>query len=266
MNLLESRVALRPRPMSDLLDLAAPFCFANRRLLLPLALLVTAVGGLVAWLCRVKLGWDWDGVWLAVATYDLVTIGVYTQAAGDLLFRRAEDVRVAHVLGRFARRFPSYLVARLTQLLVLAVSAVLLVPLPIFAARSFFVGEAVLLESGAPLASLTRSSRLVLFRSFSCLGLALASLCAPFLFALAAELIGGSLVELVFQMGRPFGALFAGGGSAYAVVGVLLSAPFVAGASFLGYIDRRTRKEGWDIQLRFMALADAEDKNRSLAS
>jgi len=268
-NLLEARVALRPRPMSDLLDLAAPFCFANRRLILPLAMAVVAVGGLIAWVCRMKLGWDWDAVWLVVAGYDLLTIGLYTQAAGELLFRRAEDVSAGQVLGRFVRRFPAYLVARVVQVFVLLVSAAFLVPLPIFAARLFFVGEAVLLESGSPFGGLARSSRLVLFRTFSCLGLAVAALCAPFLFALAAELIGGSLVEMVFQMGRPFGSLFADGGSAYAVAGALLSAPFVAAAGFLAYIDMRTRKEGWDIQLRFMALADAEGNNgkkRSLSS
>jgi hypothetical protein len=58
LNLLESRVALRPRAMSDVLDLAAPFCFANRRLLVPLATLVTAAGCLLSWICSVKLGWD----------------------------------------------------------------------------------------------------------------------------------------------------------------------------------------------------------------
>jgi Ca2+/H+ antiporter len=130
----------------------------------------------------------------------------------------------------------------------------------------FFVSEAVLLESGSPLGSLARSSRLVLFRSLSCLGLALASLCAPFLCALAADLIGNTVVEMVFQMGRPFGSLIADGGSAYAVAGALLSAPFVASASFLGYIDMRTRKEGWDIQLRFVALAEGEGQHRRIAS
>jgi len=149
---------------------------------------------------------------------------------------------------------------------VLGVCAAVLAPLPVFASRLFFVDEAVLLESGSPFGSLARSSRLVLFRSLSCLGLALACLCAPFLFALAADLIGNTLVEMVFQMGRPFGSLTADGGSAYAVIGALLSAPFVASASFLGYIDMRTRKEGWDIQLRFMALADGEAKNRRIAS
>ncbi len=266
MNLLEARVALRPRAMSDILDLAGPFCMVNRRLLVPLALLVTAVGGLASAVCRLELGWSWASVWLVVAGYLLLTNGVYTQAAGDLLFHRAEEVRVVHVLGRFARRFLPYLVARVAHLLVLGLCAAVLAPLPIFSSRLFFFSEAVLLESGAPFASLARSSRLVLFRSMSCLGLAVASLCAPFLFALAADLVGNTVVEMVLQMGRPFGSLMADGGSAYAVVGALLSAPFVASASFLGYIDMRTRKEGWDIQLRFMALADAEAKNRRIAS
>jgi hypothetical protein len=252
--------------MSDVLDLAAPFCFANRRLLVPLTLLVTAVGGLLSWACHVKLGWQWTSVWLVVAGYYWLTSGIYTQAAGELLFRRAEEIRAPHVLGRFARRFVPYLIARVVHLFVLGLCAAILVPLPIFASRLFFVGEAVLLESGSPLGSLARSSRLVLYRSLSCLGLALASLCAPFLFALAADLVGATLVEMVFQMGRPFGSLTSEGGSAYAVVGALISAPFVASASFLGYIDMRTRKEGWDIQLRFTALADAEAKNRRMAS
>jgi hypothetical protein len=252
--------------MSDVLDLAAPFCFANRRLMVPLASLVTVAGCVLSWICRVRLGWQWSSVWLVVAGYYLLTSGVYTQAAGALLFRRADAISLLHILGQFARRFLPYLIARLVHLLVLGLCTAILVPLPIFAARLYFVSEAVLLESGSPFGSLARSSRLVLFRSLSCLGLALASLCAPFLFALAADLLGTTVVEMVFQMGRPFGSLFTDGGSAYAVAGALLSAPFVASASFLGYIDMRTRKEGWDIQLRFMALSDSEANNRRIAS
>jgi hypothetical protein len=166
------------------------------------------------------------------------------------------------VLGRFGRRLVELVVARVVQAAALSFCAALLVPLPIFAARWFFVVEAVLLESAMPFPAFTRSSRLVLHRGGPCLGLALSSLLAPVLFALAAELLGFSLIELTLQMGRPFGALFTDGGSAYAVIGALLSAPFVASASFLGYIDLRTRKEGWDIQLRFMALVDGEGQPR----
>jgi hypothetical protein len=266
MNLLEARVALRPRSMSDVLDLSGPFCLANRRLMAPLVLWVTLAGGLLALLCRIEAGWSWSAVWRVLAGYLLVASGVYTVASGELLFHEPADVRVTRVLARFGRRLPQYLLARAAQLAALTFCAALFVPLPIFAARLFFVSEAVLLESGAPLGSLGRSSRLARYRGFPCFGLALASLVAPFLFAVAADLLGNTLVDMVFQMGRPVGSLWSDGGSAYAVVGALLSLPFVASASFLGYVDLRTRKEGWDIQLRFMALTDSEARNRRIAS
>jgi hypothetical protein len=266
MNLLEARVSLRPRAMSDVIDLAGPFCVANRRLFIPLTLLVAAGGGLLALACRSTLGWPWQGVWLALAGYLLLSNGIYTQAAADLMFRPPEEVRVVGVVGRFLRRLPPYLAARILTFLVLALSSIVLVPLPVFGARLLFSTEAVLLENAAPMVGLSRSSRLVLYRSGPCLGLATACLCAPFLFALAGDLVGQSVVDMVLQMGKPVGDLWNDGGSAYAVAGALLSAPFVASAGFLGYIDMRTRKEGWDIQLRFMALADGEGKERRVAS
>jgi hypothetical protein len=266
MNLLEARAALRPRSMSDVLDLSGPFCIANRRTLLPLALATSALGSALAALLRLGLAWSWPAVWAATGVYLLLSNGVFTQAAGELLFHEPGQVRLGSIGRRFLRRLVPYLVARILQWLVLAASAAVLVPLPIFAARLLFVGEAVLLESARPPAALARSSRLVLFRSIPCLGLALALALAPFLFAVAADVVGDAIVNLVFEMGRPFGSLWSDGGSGFAVVGALLSAPFVACASFLGYIDLRTRKEGWDIQLRFMALLDAEAEGRRIAS
>ena len=60
-----------------------------------------------------------------------------------------------------------------------------------------------------------------------------------------------------WQLGKPFGDLWDDGGSAYAIVGFFAALPLVATARFLAYIDGRTRQDGWDIQLRFMAIAAA---------
>jgi hypothetical protein len=266
MNLLEARVALRPRSISDVLDLAGPFCIANRRLLLPLTLASSSLGGALALMSRLWLGWSWGQVWLLVSAYLLLSSGLFTQAAGELLFREPGQIRGRAVLGRFLHRFPHYLAARALQWLVLGFCAVLMIPLPVFAARLLFVSEAVLLESGAPVTSIARSVRLVLFRSVPCFGLSVACALVPVLFAMAADVVGDTIVNLVFEMGQPLGSLWSDGGSAFAVAGALLSAPLVASASFLGYIDMRTRKEGWDIQLRFMALADAETNARRIVS
>jgi len=75
---------------------------------------------------------------------------------------------------------------------------------------------------------------------------------------LAGELVGNAVVSLVLQLGSPFGSLFTNGGTPYALAGFFATVPLVAAARFLFYIDLRTRKEGWDIQLRFMAIARAE--------
>jgi hypothetical protein len=234
----------------------------HRALLAPLALLTTAAGSLLALACRRWLGWSWLATWMVVALFLLVASGVYTQAAGELLFRKPDDIRVLDVARAFGRRLLPFLLARAGQLLALGACALVVVPLPVFTARLFFVSEVVLLESGAPMASLARSSRLVLYRSLPCLALALACACAPFLGAMAGDWIGDTVVNTMFQMGQPFGSLWSDGGSAYAVAGALLSVPFVASASFLGYIDLRTRKEGWDIQLRLAALAEAENNHQ----
>ena len=41
--------------------------------------------------------------------------------------------------------------------------------------------------------------------------------------------------------------------------------PWVATARFLQYVDGRTRADGWDIQLRFMAIAAADGEHRRAA-
>jgi hypothetical protein len=54
------------------------------------------------------------------------------------------------------------------------------------------------------------------------------------------------------------GSLYDDGGSTFALAGFFASIPYVASTRFLGYVDRRTRREGWDIQVRFAALAQRE--------
>jgi hypothetical protein len=86
----------------------------------------------------------------------------------------------------------------------------------------------------------------------------MALLAVPLGAVVLVDLLGGQLLEFVFQLGRPLGSLFQDGGSAFAILGLLLAVPLSAAMRFLGYIDLRTRSEGWDIQLRFAAWAERE--------
>jgi hypothetical protein len=68
-------------------------------------------------------------------------------------------------------------------------------------------------------------------------------------------LLNGGLFDFVLQIGKPFGALLDEGGSAPALLGLFLAVPYWATARFLFYVDLRTRRDGWDVQVRFMSLA-----------
>ena len=104
------------------------------------------------------------------------------------------------------------------------------------------------------------------YLNMSYYGLWVATLALPALGAVVGDQLGNAVVSVGLQLGKPTGDLFTDGGSAFAVLGALLAVPVAAAARFLGYIDLRTRKEGWDIQLRFMALvAESSTGRRSAA-
>jgi hypothetical protein len=137
---------------------------------------------------------------------------------------------------------------------------------PFVAVHLLFVREVGLLEGATVFGSIGRAYRFVQRQVGSCLGLLLALLAAPVAFAMAADRLGDAIVSGVLQLGSPFGELFRDGGSAYALFGFFLAVPVVAAARFLKYIDVRTRKEGWDIQLRFTSIAAAEHDRQKASS
>jgi hypothetical protein len=266
MNLLAARITLRPRPLSDVLDLALPFCVANRRPLGLVALVtLTPLAALAAY-WRLGAGWTWPTVWLALAGPALVAEGAFTVACGELLFRPPQETRVRPILGRWLRRLFPYLMVRLARLLLLAACGFTVLVLPFAGPPFLFVHEVVLLEGGGLGQAFGRSRALARHRGLFCFGLWLAVAIAPALGEVVANTMGNAVLGTVLQLGKPFGDLWDGGGSGLAVLGALIGIPIGAAARFLGYADLRTRKEGWDIQLKFMAIAaDAEAEGRRVA-
>jgi hypothetical protein len=266
MNLLAARVALRQRTLADVLDLALPLCLANRRPFGTLALLALGpIAGLAAVL-RLRGHWSWGFVWCVILEASFLAEGVFTVALGELLFREPAEVGAGSVGRAFAARLPSYLVAVIGRQLVLLVSTFLVFVPFVQGPATQFVGDALLLERSSPGTAWARSRALARNRGAFCLGLWLTTLVFPVIGAFVGDQIGNAVVGFVLQLGRPAGDLLADGGSGFAVAGALLAAPVAAAARFLGYLDLRTRKEGWDIQLRFVALAaDAAARPRRAA-
>jgi hypothetical protein len=258
MNLLAARVVLRPRPLGEVLDLTVPFCLANWRLLARVALSSLLPALALCLYVRLARAWTWPAVWLlAVGLGDLLE-GLFAVAFGELLFQPAEAVRAAAIWGRFARRLPTYLMSWLVARILLALSLMFVPITPLVAVHLLFVREVVLLEGAPVFGSIGRSYRFVQRQVGSSLALLLALVTMPPAVAIACELLGDAVINTVLQLGRPVGDLWTQGGSGYALVGFFLSVPISAGARFLKYIDVRTRKEGWDLQLRFTAIAAAE--------
>jgi uncharacterized protein YfiM (DUF2279 family) len=277
-NLGASAIVLRPRGMAEILDLACRLSVSVAFGLyarLALVVLLPVLAGCLA--LRYAAGWSWPDVWWAAIAAATIAQGIFTVSVGRLLF--SEAVTVAQALRLFGRRLGSYLVMLflsrglfaavaflLGQASVTLAALTLLCVLPFVWPRFYFVHEASLLEGAGPTEAIRRSSRFVQGRGGAVLGVLLSILLTQAAFVVVAELLCQGLVTQVLQLGKPFGALFADGGSPYALAGLLLSVPYVATARFLEYIDARTRSDGWDVQLRFLAISAAAEPRREEAT
>jgi MFS family permease len=263
MNLGSSRVVLRMRGVADILDLAAPFCLRGWRVLLPLMgffLLPSFAACLAA---RAFWSWRWPFVWLLAVGLGGICQAPFTLACGELLFHDPREVRLAPMLRRLPGRLPAFLATHVVSRLIHGLAASMLIFLPFTGSALLVVHEVVLLEGAGPFSAIARSGRAVRGQGVSAFGIALALVLLPIAGILAGEETGGALVATVLQLGEPFGTFWNRGGTPYALAGFFLTIPVLAAARFLKYIDLRTRKEGWDIQLQFMEIAaSGGDRNR----
>lgn len=259
MKLDAARIVLRPRSLVEILDLALKFCSG------PAFKLYAKLGALTllpAWALACAAHWfllmEWVEVWLIALALVTPIQGVFTVAVGRLMF--AEDVTVREVLGQFIRRFPAYLGALIATRIIIGIAGLLFF-FPAFWAwgRSTYVHEACLLEQADSIESVRRASRMVANNVVNAIGLLLLLSLAACGFVFCAEiLVNTGLLDFLLQVGKPFGELLTDGGSAASLLGLFLVVPLWSTARFLAYIDQRTRRDGWDIQLKFMAIAAAE--------
>jgi hypothetical protein len=265
-NLGASAIVLRPRTLAEILDLACRFtisvAFGLYARLSAVVLLPIFAGCLAL---RYALGWPWPAVWCVAVALGSVAQGVFTVAVGRLLF--SEELGAWQVLRLFGRRLGSYLVMLFLSRSLLALACLpFLLGLPFAWPRLVFTHEASLLEGAGPVDAIRRSDRFISGRGGSVFAVLLALLLTQAGFVLTSELLCQGLVGWVLQLGTPFGSLFSSDyGSPYALAGLWLSIPYVAAARFLDYIDARTRSDGWDIQLRFMAIAASDGEEKEAA-
>jgi len=149
--------------------------------------------------------------------------------------------------------------ARLAQLLALCASAFLL-GLPWFyvGPALLFCTEVIVLERASLGAAIARSQRIASARFGVALGATVLLLALKVGGVILADVAGRELLEGLLEI-RPPPSMLHAGGSWLALLGWWATVPVLATARFFVYLDIRTRSEGWDIQIRFAAIAARSD-------
>ena len=247
---------VRERKLSEIIDLSVRFCLVlGRRLYVKLCLwlLLPAYALCLFVLHSGVQGAAVYGCVLAVALFSLLQLP-FTVAAGRLMF--SADVSLAEVLRASARLSFRLCVVRLWSLLLLFAGSLLVVLTPFAVARGLYLSEVVVLEGAGAVAAHRRSGRLTQQRiAQSCLvWLSLVASSAAFI--AVAEILARTLGAEGLPL-EGVSELWAGMNAEASIAGLFCSVPLVASLRFLSYIDNRTRREGWDIQVRFLELGRA---------
>lgn len=258
MNLLDAGIVLRPRSLAESLDLGLLWCVrVGRGSYLRLAAVLLAPPAVGCWLLHVLAGWQWPLVWLVALALASLLQTPFTIAAGTMMFER--DLTARAILRRCARRLHVMVLVWIASQLWVALGLALAV---VGAAWTWpqvvYAREAAMLEALGVRAALARARGFVARQVGDTILLLFAQAPVVALFVLCAEQIDEALFGFLLQVGRPFGEL-SEGGSLFALLGLFAAVPYLATVRFLRYVDGRTRRDGWDLQLTFLALRVADD-------
>lgn len=255
MNPLACRVVLRPRGPGELVDLAVrlgqveagALVGAALRVLGPLAALIL-LSPLLPWGPEVALA----GVLLLAPGLQVpfvalgarllfeegVTLGALRADARPML--RAALVRWGALVAVWGSGLMSFGIAFLPAHVGLA-----------------WIGEVVLLERTPVRLAWARTVSLASDEAGVAVGSAGLGLAVLGVGALTGEALGQLVVAGVLQLGTPLGALWAGEVTPHLVLGTLGVQPLLGWVRLLAYVDARTRREGWDLQVALRAAVEA---------
>ncbi|HYJ11015.1 MAG TPA: hypothetical protein VEX18_18465 [Polyangiaceae bacterium] len=253
MNVLSTRVALRERSIAEVFDLAFRFVVVRggrQYLKLWLVSCVPMLLGCVA-MRYAGVGWLW--VWSVALAGFVVAQIPFTLAASRLLL--GDALPLGGLIKAWLLRVPGQLLMHAVVAAVLAATVWVIFPVPFVLARFLYLPEIVLLEGSGLMRAYERGSRFTRQRFSLALETLVLMTVVLAAFVLGAEITGKSTVEDLLSLPAMADSLFETGGSWFSLFGFFAAVPFLATARFLTYIDVRTRREAWDVQLRFTELA-----------
>jgi len=265
----EPRITLRPRSQDEIFDLALAYlrAFARdyRRPIL-VAVLVSALPAIL-----VHLLWAWEvGPLLALV---MITAGIsersITLFAGRHVFGNEAGTWSAwrSTLRSIVFGSTTVVLGALPALMIAgsdfdedwSVGGVMLgMVWPFLLASHLHLSEVRHLEQLGLAKAGQRARALVSYRFSRALGLIVTGTIVRVLFVLGTYSAALFILVIVFQF-KGVGDTF---GPAFVVLGYALASPFLSLVRFFDYIDARTRREGWDIQVRFNAIAQKDRLSR----
>ncbi len=262
----DPRVVLRPRSLDEVLDLALAYGREHKRDMgrMMLALVIPAM--IITAALQVLLELTWLQGWIVVLTVTPLLERVAITYAGRHLFGNAPRIRAA-AAGALRRPFTAlgaallipvpFVIALIGEMDSVAIAFAVIIGMfwPFVLAWTLYLSIVLNLE-GLPFGKGTRrSGMLVSYRYGRAIGFVLITTTMRFIAVVVSDLTLRFVVSFVLQLGEPFDTLFDNQGSWASFAGYYLVAPYIAVARLFDYVDARTRLEGWDIQVRFKAVA-----------
>lgn len=258
----DPRIVLRPRALDETLDLALAYMRASPREFSRLFLLLTGPASAVLIGLSVALELRTTQRLCAAIILSPFLERVVTVYAGKHIFRNDPQIGAA-IEGSLARLPLTFLSATMiaipwVPMLVtnfdepgwIGFAALLGSFWPLVLASWVYLGEVVHLEGLDLSRAMKRARVLIAFRFARALGLVIMSGIVRLLAAGGAELTTEFGLGFVLQFGDVSEAI----GGYPAIVGYLFAGSYIALARMFDYVDARTRREGWDIQVRFHAI------------
>jgi len=199
------------------------------------------------------LAWGW--IWLLAWASTPLAQAPFTLLAGQLLF--SSEARTSDILRETLRHGLTYGLSLLLRAVWMLISLVIFIgPLVVWVLTAY-LPEIVYLEKANLRTALGRSRRFVRGRSGSSLEMVFLSSSGVLAGVVLAEILGLELKDFVFQIDAPMETLGMDGGSVFALAGWFAAVPFASTLRFLFYVNERTLRDGWDVQVRFLGIRDA---------
>lgn len=234
--------------MAEIIDLSFRFVLGLEPRLYSWLAVAVLLPALVLCTGAQLLGASWVWVWCLAVGLRSLCDAPFTIAAGRSMFERG--LRVRSILGDALRAWGRFTWTTVVRVSGIVLSALPVITLLLIVPRLLFLNEIVLLERLRTGEALRRGERFLGRRRWTGIETSLALAALPVVSAVLADMLGHAIVGEVLELASG-PALFEEGGSYYALFGFFAAAPFATALRYLVYIDVRTRREAWDVQVRF---------------